>query len=83
MKCPNCGGETAVRKTEPAKGNLTLRLRRCAACGLNFNTVEPFRDCPECGDKMKTALVVNAVPDQTMRVKFCESCHLAKTTLEI
>lgn len=43
MRCPNCGGETEVRKTQSAGiGTVVSRQRQCKNmnCGLRFRTHE-------------------------------------------
>lgn len=39
MKCPKCGGESIVRKTENRRSYVN-RFRTCKNCYTNFTTVE-------------------------------------------
>jgi len=41
MKCPKCGGRTAVIDSRPRK-NQIFRRRECLECGFRFNTWESY-----------------------------------------
>lgn len=42
MKCPKCGGDSVVRKTQNRKDRAE-RFRTCKACYTNFVTVEVLK----------------------------------------
>lgn len=82
MQCPECGGNTVVRKTEgQVAGNYTLRVRACVACGVNFKTCEKYTYCVKCGNKMRTS-IKSANGSGVIRVKYCEKCFSAQSTVE-
>lgn len=43
MNCPECGGQTSVIESRPAKNNIKRR-RECRECGYRFTTFEVRRE---------------------------------------
>lgn len=62
MRCPACGGDTAVIKSRLAGAGLVMRRRReCSVCGERFTTRETIvRDEVVAGPTV--AVPVQAVP---------------------
>lgn len=55
MKCPSCGGDSIVRKTENRR-DLVNRFRTCKNCYTNFVTVEKLVSQTGNSKSMKTKL---------------------------
>lgn len=55
MKCPSCGGDSIVRKTENRR-DFVNRFRTCKNCYTNFVTVEKLVSQTGNSRSMKTKL---------------------------
>ncbi len=44
MRCPKCGGDTAVIDSRLTTYNRIRRRRKCKECGYRFSTLEVNRD---------------------------------------
>lgn len=49
--CPECGGDSIVRRSEELPDGSILRRRICRACGMRFETVEKFLRVVDIPDK--------------------------------
>lgn len=62
MKCPRCGEDTKVLKTEKAGYNTIVRTRKCTVCDFVFRTTE----APSRKDESLVAYI-NRIIDEVQR----------------